>query len=316
MPARQRRQMVMNISMIGLLAACDTGHGPVALQSGVAIANVSPSFSDWSVPINLGTAVNSAFPDNLPELSANGLSLYFTSGRPGGSGGLDLWVSQRASVKDPWGTPVNLGASVNSIGNDAAPNLSRDGHYLFITSNRAGGSGDNDIWVLWRSDVHDDFAWQSPVNLGSPINGATFDAGAAFRRPEFYFTSGPNSSALDIYLAPLLGNEFGQPEVVAELSSSANDQRPSIRYDRREIFFSSTRAGGSGGDDLWSSERVAAAGPWSTPVNLGTLVNTPFVDTQASLSEDGTTLFFTSNRPGGSGGLDLWVTTRVRSPEN
>src|SRR5262245_26408176 len=81
----------------------------------------APEFSDWSAAVNLGPVVNSVFNDSSPALSKDRLSLYFQSNRPGGSGGSDIWVSQRSSVGEPWGTPVNLGAVVNSIADDATP---------------------------------------------------------------------------------------------------------------------------------------------------------------------------------------------------
>ena len=80
-------------------------------------------------------------------------------------GATDLWVSQRASVDAPWGAPVNLGPTINSPGPDAAPYLSRDGHKLYFASGRPGGFGSNDNWVSWRSDTHDDFAWQAPERV-------------------------------------------------------------------------------------------------------------------------------------------------------
>lgn len=304
-----RRLDIVTLTMIALAAACDQPQQSVAPKAGgVSFSRISSS--KWDPPVNLGPVVNSPFVDNLPELSKDGLSLYFTSARPGGSGALDLWVSRRVTEDAPWGPPVNLGPTVNSSANDAAPNLSADGHYLFLTSNRPGGLGSNDIWVSWRRHVHDDFGWTTPVNLGAPINSATFDAGAAFRRPEFYFTRGPAANTLDIYVSSVMGHAFGSPLLVAELSSAANDQRPTLRYDRREIFFSSNRSGGFGLDDIWASTRPGAHGPWSAPVNLGPSINTSFVESQPGVSHDGGLLFFSSDRPGGSGALDLYMSTR------
>jgi len=53
--------------------------------------------------------------------------------------------------------------------------------------------------------------------------------------------------------------------------------------------------------------------PWSSPVNLGAPLNTAFLDAQPTLSNDGRTLIFASNRPGGFGGNDLWISTRTPS---
>jgi hypothetical protein len=313
MKLQKGRSVLAALSLLCLALACDRGSQiiepktpPEAAKASLAAAH----FSEWPAPVNLGPTINSPFVDNLAELSKDELSLYFTSNRPGGSGMLDLWVSRRAGIDESWGAPVNLGPTVNSSENDAGPNMSRDGHYLFITSARPGGFGLNDIWVFWRADVHDDFAWEAPVNLGPPINGAAFDAGPVLRRPEFYFTSGPNANALDIYVSSATGNGFETPHLVAELSSAAADARPALRYDRREIFFSSNRAGGFGADDIWGSTRQSPAAPWTAPVNLGAVINTTFFESQPSLSEDGTMLFFSSDRPGGYGAVDIYISTR------
>src|SRR5207253_3072207 len=65
--------------------------------------------STWSEPVNLGPIVNTSSDDSEPALSPDGLSLYFSSSRPGGFGPNNIWVSQRASLNDPWGRPQNLG---------------------------------------------------------------------------------------------------------------------------------------------------------------------------------------------------------------
>ena len=319
MNAQKCASLLATLSLVHFALGCDREAD--LLEPGLARDAVIPTpqvarWSEWSEPVNLGPFVNSPFAENLPELSRDGLSLYFTSNRPGGSGFGDIWVTHRAGVDDPWGVPLNLGPTVNSSVPDLAPALSPDGHYLFLTSSRPGGLGLNDIWVSWRADVHDDFAWETPVNLGPPINGPGFEAGPALRRPEFYFTSGPAGTAFDIYVSSVTGNTFQAPRLVVELSSTANDLRPTVRFDRREIFLSSNRPGGFGADDIWGSTRQSPAAPWDVPVNLGPVINSPFNDNQPGLSEDGTMLFFTSDRPGGSGGLDLYVSTRrVISPE-
>ena len=113
------------------------------LLCGAAIAGATgaPTFTDWTAPVNLGPTINTASTDAGPGLSKDGLSLYFHSDRPGGSGTNDIWVSQRESVHDAWGTPVNLGPTVNSASVDIFPAFSRDGHWMFFASARpAAGS--------------------------------------------------------------------------------------------------------------------------------------------------------------------------------
>jgi len=304
-----------------LTAACDPGTKALLPSSQVLANELSGGvdhFSDWSTPVNLGTVVNSPFTDFTPELSRDGLSLYFSSNRPGGFGLTDLYVARRTGHDEPWGPPVNLGPVINTPRPEAGPHLSRDGHRLYFASGRPGGFGANDIWVSWRSDPNDDFAWEAPVNLGPGVNSSGFEGGMTLRFPELYVASdradpGPDHP-LHIYLS-VLGPDgaFGPAALVPELSSEGNDLRPTIRFDGRELFLSSNRAGSAGGSqDIWVSTRQAFGGPWTPPVNVGTAVNTEYNEVQPSLSTDGRILLFASDRPGGSGGADLYITTRVR----
>lgn len=283
----------------------------------------SMRFSDWSPPVNLGAPVNSPSAENAPELSKDGLSLYFGSNRPGGQGLQDLYVSQWSSLNAAWGPPINLGPIINSPFVDTGAHLSRDGHLLFFNSSRPGGSGSVDIWVSRRKNVHDDFGWEEPVNLGPPVNSARFDGGVSTWGPELYFWRGtPDPAGIvapidgDIYMSERTGQTYSEPMLVSELSSDAHDQRPSIRFDGREIFLSSSRPvvclpGSACLEDIWASVRRGNGQSWEEPVNLGPVVNSGSRDTQAALSEDGTMLFFLSDRPGGLGNLDIYVTTRT-----
>jgi hypothetical protein len=102
----------------------------------------------WTEPTNLGPVVNSADGETYPCLSDDGRLLLFnepedpaTPKRPGGYGGSDNWMTTRASVSAPWGTPVNLGPIVNSPSNDGQAVLSHDGFTLYFSSARPGGLG-------------------------------------------------------------------------------------------------------------------------------------------------------------------------------
>jgi hypothetical protein len=111
----------------------------------------------WGTPVNVA-ALNSPFRDTRTAIRHDGLEIFLTSNRPGSilNGGvpsLDLWVSARDSTSDPWGVPVNLGPVVNSSSNDGAPALSRDGTELYFYSNRPGGFGANDLYVVTRTKL-------------------------------------------------------------------------------------------------------------------------------------------------------------------
>src|SRR5438445_13751961 len=106
---------------------------------------------------------------------------------------------------------------------------------------------------------------------------------------------------------------FGPAILVTELSSPMNENRPSIRHDGLEIFFQSNRIGSIGvNQDLWVATRESTLTPWSTPVTLGATINTAFSEQNPYLSPNSTTLFFASDRPGGFGGSDLYMTTRTK----
>jgi len=289
--------------------------GPAAFTAVKPAVNVPPP-AIWSAPVNLGSAINSTASEQQPAISPDGLSLYFTSNRPGGLGGFDMYVSQRASVFDPWGPSVNLGPALNTTFDEGNAAFSRDGRFLFFQSKRPGGQGGIDIWVSQRNNPHDDFDWQPSVNLGPGVNSTFDDQGPYYFEDDvrgtrqLYFASGrPGLGGNDIYLAD---GSFGSATRVTELSSPLNESDPWIRHDGLEIFFQSNRAGSTGPAlDLWVATRGSTADAWSTPVNLGSTINTASAEQNASLSSDGTTLFFASDRLGGSGGLDLYMSTRT-----
>jgi hypothetical protein len=313
-----------SVVFLTLLVACESTPDSVApkLQA-MSFAN-----SEWSAPVNLGSTINTTFNEQGPTLSNDGLSLYFGSDRPlGGAGSFDLWVSRRdcADTGDPkcaWQPPENLGPTVNTAASETGPSLSIDGHLLFFTSTRLGGPGGQDIYLSHRSDPTTDLGWEPPLALGPDVNTAANEAGAEYLQnaedgaANFYFNRAPVGGSADLYNAPLtrLGETRGPAVLIAELSDPiATDQGPSLRPDGREVFFFSTRSGTAGGTDLWTATRRSVHDPWSTPVNLGTPINSTLADQQPGLSTDGRTLVFASSRSGSFGGTDIWMITRTPS---
>jgi hypothetical protein len=250
--------------------------------------------------------------DGCPFVSRHGMTFYMASNRPGGLGGIDIWVSTRPGTDDPWGSPVNVGAPVNSTANDFCPTISRDGYLFYFVSNRPGGCGGDDIYVTrLRPD-----GWDPVQNVGCDVNSAANEA-SPFPLPErddgpvLYFSS-TRSGGGDLFRSESHGGVFGPPSPIAELNDpTAADGQPNLRRDGLEIFFFSTRPGTLGMADLYSATRESTSDPWSTPVNLGPNVNSADgAETRPSLSWDGTTLYFGSTRPGGEGNADHYVTTR------
>jgi len=299
--------------------ACALVAAVLALASGATslCAAGGPRYTGWSEPVNLGPTINTEDNEQGPAISKDGLSLYFhrrVGPRAGGND--DIWVSHRESADDAWGTAVNLGTTVNSAFRDFTPTLSRDSHWLFFSSERPGGYGLSDIWASWRPNIHDDFGWQAPTNLGADVNTASNelqvhgyfenDHGA---NPQLFFGSDrPGGLGLnDLYVTELQADgTWGPATLIPELSSPNSEVGPNIRHDGLEIFFH--RA-----NDLWVATRDSVDAPWSAPVKLDPPVNTSFQELHAYLAADGETLFFSSNRPGGYGDSDLYMTTRSKS---
>jgi WD40 repeat protein len=231
----------------------------------------------WGPPQNLGPAINTTFDEGAPSLSIDGHRMYFSSNRPEGFGGNDIYVSRRHDKRDDfgWEFPDNIGSGVNTDANEASPAIFNDDTTdlvtLYFDSNRAGGP--------------------SPVTNDNGNNGN------------------------DLYVATLGPDEtFGPAELIAELSTPSFDRQPVIRRDGLEIFFASNRPGGVGmALDLWTSVRATTSDPWQTPVNLGPVVNSAANDAGPALSFKGTELYFQSAPPPGSGtAFDLYVTTRTK----
>ena len=107
--------LAQSVTRHGTLKKFGVGLAGIALAS-LAGSNAiaQPKYSDWSTPLNLGPVINTGYNDQHPAISKDGLSLYFTSNRPGGYGADDLWVSQRTSADEAWGPPQNLGATINT----------------------------------------------------------------------------------------------------------------------------------------------------------------------------------------------------------
>lgn len=141
----------------------------------------------WGEPQPLPFNTNE-FDDCHPALSFDGDKLYFASNRPGGYGGMDLYVSYR--VGDTWSEPANLGAEVNTKGNDLFPFVHAD-NILYFASNGHGGEGGLDLYF----SIPDGAAWTKPKNLGKPFNSGGDDFGLIVDQDKIngYFASNGQS---------------------------------------------------------------------------------------------------------------------------
>lgn len=313
------QRMPASLATLALVLACGTESDQVVfLLQADRFAG-----SEWSDPVNLGALVNSSANDANAALSPDELTLYFVSNRPGTLGETDIWASHRQCLECPWNPPQNLGAPINSTAPDGSPSLSADGRLLFFFSGRPGGGG-LDIYVSHRistSAAGDE--WGPPINVGPDVNTAGAEQGVHYSREGatptagLYFNRiGPTGTG-DIFHV-FIDNDgvpLGPAVLLAELSDpSTADQKVTVRNDALELLLSSQRTETFGNFDIWVFSRQTPRDPWSSPSHFDAPLNTSDIDSQPSLSRDGRTLIFTSNRAVGSGGNDLWMSTRMPTP--
>lgn len=202
---------------------------------------------------------------------------------------------------------------------------------IVIESRRPGSKlrarpqrGVADIYMSRRTDPKDDFSWGPAVPLGLDVNTPVRETGPEYVRTRgrklatLYFTRGP-AAAQDLYSVVVTRDgETRGPAVLFELSDpTANEVDLTVRRDGREVILGSDRLSMLGDVDLWVATRRSVRDPWSELEKLGPPLSTVAGEFQPSLSRDGRTLLFTSNRPGsvvrpdGVVSDDIWMATRT-----
>ena len=308
----------------------------VLFVAGLGAASAQ-DFGPWGDPQRVD-AIDTDAAEGCPIEAPGGLALYFASNRAaaGAQGKQDIWRVHRATVQSPWDTAENIGAPVNTPEFDYCPTPLAGGALLYVSSQQTtddcypgdvppppptGGPSAGDIFATREDPAH---VWSMPVNLGCYPDGPN-TPGAEFSPSRvqtaegtflFFSSNGyPDSQGQDIYMSQMLDDGTVTAGVrVTELSTSADDRMPNVRADGLEIVFSSNRSGGSPFDqDIYVATRVDTHSSWSAPQRIDTpAINTTASETRASLSSDGTRLYFGRkvdiDDPG-----DVFVATRERA---
>jgi len=301
----------------------------VGAASGTALAaGHGPHFGPWNTAQKIDEIngndpdLNTAFQDGCPIQSPDGLKLYIATNRPGGHGGLDIWMASRPSKHDSWGAAVDLPEPINSASDDFCPTPVKKNGLFFVSRRVIAGvtCGMGDIYFARSNPAG---AWGDPHHFSCAPEGpnsALDEQGPSYAKGHLYFSSSSTAVPGDLYVSRKNGPlSFGAATPIAELNDAvANDIQPNVRKDGREVVFSSNRTGGRGGQDIWSATRASADAPWTVAVNLGSGVNTAFGETRPSLSRDALQLLFGRAGPvgtgeGNSGLADVYVATREKS---
>jgi hypothetical protein len=251
-----------------------------------------------AAPVQL-TALSTGAIERDPWISEDGKRLYFARRLVGASQTSDIYLTTRATADVPFADGDIVTNLSRANAEDGRPALSRDELTLALSGN-LGGASKFTIRMIARN------------------------AGEVFGTPDFRHLAAVNSAAntdfydpflsadgLTLYLAPAAGGaqrvmvatradvngDFAAPVDLAGIAGGGLDADPAVSIDGRVIVFSSTRAGGAGGVDIYYATRATATATFGTPVAMP-VVNGSANDGDPMLSADGCTLYFASNRGG------------------
>jgi hypothetical protein len=229
-----------------------------------------------------------------------------------------------AELPFTFGTPTNLGPAVNSSDLEWGACTSADGLLLFF-ARQATWSDSEEWWMVTRTTENS--PWDDPVNFGPWADSHVNFAGTG------NILSWSTADGLEVYLPDTRAGGYGGLDLwvwkrkttdedysecvnLGQVVNSGYDEVwPSISRDGLELYFCGTftspRPGGYGISDIWVTKRATRDAPWAVPMNLGPMVNSAAYDGRPCLSADGLVLFFDSQRVGGYGSSDLYMTRRA-----
>ena len=260
---------------------------------------------------NLGENINSAFDEYAAVVDATESMLIFTSRRPTTTGGLmdldekyfeDIFVSQKQE-DGTWGKPMSIGPKINTEGHEASIGLSADGRELYIYRD---DFGDGNIYVC----TFQGSSWSEPALLNENINSVFRETHATVSADgqTLYFTSDRSGMGdMDIFRSRRLPNgEWGVAENLGEVVNTKYDEEaPFLHPDGKTLFFSSRGHSSMGGYDIFFS--IEENGKWSTPMNIGSPMNTADDEYFFVMTPDGKRAYYSSSSGMGYGEKDIYI---------
>jgi len=262
-------------------------------------------------PVNIGPNVNSSGYEYINAISLDEGQLYFT--RKGADPRSDESFYRSVSARSAtgqlnWSPAIEIGAPINTPGNEGALCVSPDGMTIIITCcSRRDSYGSCDLYSSRRVGNK----WSEPVNLGELVNTASWESqpslAADGRTLYFVSTRRGGYGGSDIWKSTLHDDgSWSEPTNLGKLINTPSDEMaPFIHPDGRTLYFSSRGHLGMGGADLFVS-RLDVAGNWLPPDNIGYPVNTSRDEINLIINAGGDEAFISAERENGFGNTDIY----------
>ncbi len=254
---------------------------------------------------NLGSQINSAQDEYFPYLTNNQQTLYYTSS-PNRFSDENLFRSNVSN--STWERGKALDSKFNTNSREGMSTFTKDGYLMYFTAcNRRNVKGNCDIQVAhWDADTI-----KSVNTIDGYSNSGRWDSQASISCDGsiLYFASNREGGfgGTDIWYSTLQEDGSWSDAINAgnKVNTRLDEEAPFLSNDGSTLYFSSTGHLGLGEQDLFLS-RLEHDNTWSQPINLGAPINTGHRELGFFLSADGKTGYFSSNRPQGKGGMDIY----------
>ena len=262
------------------------------------------------VPFNpqpLGAAINTPDDEYFPTLTADGETLLFTRNESGFMGDENFYRSKK--VAGVWQKAEPL-EGVNTSDNEGAESISPDGTWLVFTAcNRSGDGSQGSCDLYWSQEKAN--GWTKPAPFSNTINSSAWDSQpsiSADGKSIIFSSRRPGGKGKeDLWITRRNPNgKWTKPiNLGMPVNTGGVEQTPFFHPDGQTLYFCSDSLPGMGGQDLYMT-RLQPDSSWSTPLNLGYPINTAKDEVAMTVSLDGKTAYFATNRPG-SQKIDIYT---------
>lgn len=261
---------------------------------------------------NIGGRINSKYADYVPLVTHDRQHLIFTSRRQGqdtikdpyGNYYEDIYISTKEN--NAWGDPKNAGAPLNSPTHDACVAISPAGELVLYRTDARLTGGD-----LFTSKLGEN-GWSTLEKLSLEINSEYQEASLCYSpgTNEVYFSSNRPGGygGKDLYKITLFMNgQASHPQNLGPGINTAEDEdAPFVDIDAKALYFSSKGHNTIGEYDIFKCEFDEDKKEWMAPENMGAPINSPADDIFFFEVDDATEGYFSSNRAGGFGSMDIY----------